>query len=343
MAKLKHIVRQLSRQDYESIHNQLVVSGAGKSAYLLEALRTNQVGDYKIVSQLGVNTNAYYTLRSRLGHKIEQYLLEQISSPRTTLLRKVANLHEIVFGNLRAIAVATLKSLEKELQEYDLSAELMLVCKYLKRLHANSPLEYEYSKRYNKHMACMIAVDKSEHLLLDYIKCYSKYYLEGNAEDLEALGVVKSNIQELAGMFSSHRLHVYEALLLMFDHLFVTPHTRQQEPIENTFERTQRIFELYNEDPLYPHFNILLDFLRYAYCCQHKIEGKAEALYEQVLYACPQLLDKYNTYTFPPQALSLIISQAVKQNRAQELQTINEELFAKYDPNPNDVANYVWL
>mgnify|MGYP006178188685 FL=1 len=138
MAKLKNIIKQLSDQDYEAIYEQLLECSADKSAYLLKSMREKQQSDNKIMEELGVNTNAYYTLRSRLNQKIEEYLLQQMENPRTDILKKVANINEIIFTKKKAIAIATLKKLEKELLDYDLSNELTIVYKSLKKLHINS-------------------------------------------------------------------------------------------------------------------------------------------------------------------------------------------------------------
>jgi len=139
MAKLKNLIKQLSDEDYVSILNSLEESSADKSSYLLQAMRERQLSDNKVMVELGVNTNAYYTLRSRLNQKIEEYLLQQMESPRTDILRKVANINEIVFTKKKAIAVATLKKLEKELLDYDLSNELTIVYKSLKKLNIYPP------------------------------------------------------------------------------------------------------------------------------------------------------------------------------------------------------------
>ena len=96
MAKLKNIIKQLSLKDYESIRDSLIESNADKSAYLLQAMRERQLSDTKIMNELGVNTNAYYTLRSRLNQRIEEYLLQIMESPRTDILKKVANINEII-------------------------------------------------------------------------------------------------------------------------------------------------------------------------------------------------------------------------------------------------------
>jgi hypothetical protein len=111
MAKLKNIVKQLSEKDFKSIYDSLIESNAEKSAYLLKALREKMLSDNKIMAELDVNANAYYTLRSRLNLKIEEYLMQQLESPRTDVLRKVANINEILFTKKRTISIATLKKL----------------------------------------------------------------------------------------------------------------------------------------------------------------------------------------------------------------------------------------
>ena len=154
MAKLKNIVKQLSEKDYKIIYDSLLESNADKSGYLLKALRERQLSDSKIMVELEVNANAYYTLRSRLNQKIEEHLLQQMESPRTDILRKVASLNEVLFTQKRTISIATLRKLEKELIDYDLANELTIVYKSLKKIHANSPDYFNYSQLYNRHVAC---------------------------------------------------------------------------------------------------------------------------------------------------------------------------------------------
>jgi hypothetical protein len=81
MAKLKNIIRQLSSNDYQTIYNSLIESNAEKSAFLLQSMREKHQSDAKIMDELEVNTNAYYTLRSRLNQRIEEYLLQQMENP----------------------------------------------------------------------------------------------------------------------------------------------------------------------------------------------------------------------------------------------------------------------
>src|SRR5690606_38197789 len=139
MAKLKNIIKQLSEKDFKAIYDSLIESNAEKSAYLLKALRERQLSDNKIMSELDVNANAYYTLRSWLNLNIEEYLMDQLESPCTYVISKVANNNNMLYTNKKAISVAPLKILEKELLDYDLANELTVIYKSLKKLNTNSP------------------------------------------------------------------------------------------------------------------------------------------------------------------------------------------------------------
>ena len=220
MAKLKNLIKQLSEEDYTSILISLEESSADKSSYLLRAMRERQLSDNKVMVELGVNTNAYYTLRSRLNQKIEEYLLQQMESPRTDILRKVANINEIIFTKKKAIAVATLKKLEKELLDYDLSNELTIVYKSLKKLNINSPDYYSYSQSYNKHVAYMLAMDKAEDLLADYFKKYGNYTLNGDESEKMELDILSKEMNNVCTLYQSHRLYVYQSCMSIFHKLF---------------------------------------------------------------------------------------------------------------------------
>src|ERR1700749_3429519 len=211
MAKLKNIIKQLSEKDFKSIYDSLIESNAEKSAYLLKALRERQLSDSKIMVELEVNANAYYTLRSRLNQKIEEHLLQQMETPRITLLKKVATINEIIFTKKKAISVATLKKLEKELMDYDLSSELTIIYKNLKKLHIGTPDYYNYSQLYNKHIAYMLAVDKSEELVAQYFYRYGDFLFTKSEIDQQALHLLKNEIDNVGNLYKSHRLYVYQS------------------------------------------------------------------------------------------------------------------------------------
>lgn len=337
MAKLKNIIKQLSEKDFKIIHDSLVDSNAEKSAYLLKSLHDRQLSDSKIMVELGVNPNAYYTLRSRLNQKIEEHLLLQMESPRTDLLRKVANLNEVLFSQNRTISIATLKKLEKELTESDLANELTIVYKSLKKLHVNSHEYFHYSQLYNRHVAYMLAVDKAEDLLAEYSKKYGIYFLSADASEKLGLTLMVKEMQNVARLYESHRLYVYQSIMIVFHRLFVEKEDNLQqegESMEDIFDRVQKIFDTYKLDPLYYHINLVFEFLKLEYYNHYKVYRQAEKFYEEVNDAASNLLVNYTQYAFTSQFLISKIERHIRLNSEGEMQQENEGLFEDFEQDP---------
>lgn len=344
MAKLKNIIKQLSGDDYQSIYDQLIDSNAEKSAYLLKYMREKQLSDTKIMEALDVNTNAYYTLRSRLNQKIEEYLLQQMENPRTDLLKKVANISDIVFTKKRAIAIATLKKLEKELLDYDLSNELTVVYKTLKKLHINTPDHFTYKQLYNRHVAYMLAVDKAEDLLAEYFKKYGDYYLTGEEADRMQLDILKRQMQNVAELYQSHRLYVYQSCMNIFHRLFVNPAESEDpdaEPIEDVINNVQQHFDQYYLDAIYYNLKLVFEFLKLEYYNYYKVYRKAEKYFEEANQHATTLLSNYGLYTFPAQFLFTKVDRHVRMELEGEMYEENKELFEDFENDINDVPKYV--
>jgi len=344
MAKLKNIVKQLSEKDFKTIYDSLIESNAEKSAYLLKSLRERMLSDNKIMAELDVNANAYYTLRSRLNLKIEEYLMQQLESPRTDVLRKVANINEILFTKKRTISIATLKKLEKELIDYDLANELTIIYKSLKRLHVNSPDYFQYSQLYNRHVAYMLALDKAEDLLADYFKKYGNYLFTGDATEKLGLALLMKEMQNVANLYESHRLYVYRSCMLIFHRLFVEPDETTKEDaesIEDIFDKVQKIFDSYTLDVIYYHINLVFEFLKLEYYNHYKVYRQAEKFYEEVNDAITNLLTNYSTYTFPSQFLISKLERSMRSGTEAEVYEETENLLADYEPDTTDIPKHV--
>jgi hypothetical protein len=344
MAKLKNIIKQLSDTDYQKIHDSLIEHNADKSAQLLKSMREKQMSDAKIMEELDVNTNAYYTLRSRLNQKIEEYLLQQMENPRTDILKKVANINEIVFTKKSAIAAATLKKLEKELLDYDLANELTIVYKNLKKLNLNSPDYFSYSQLYNRHVAYMLAVDKAEDILAEFFKKYGNYFLTENAGDKIALSILKDEITNISQLYKSHRLYVYQSCLHIFHRLFVEADDSQQEdeePIEDILNNVQRIFEQYYLDSIYYHLKLVFEFLKLEYYSYYKVYRKAERYYEEVNNEASTVLTNFAQFTFPAQFLITKLQRSLRMSTQQELYEENIELFEDFESSTLDAPRHI--
>lgn len=344
MAKLKNIVKQLSEKDFKAIYDSLIESNAEKSAYLLKSLRERQLSDNKIMAELDVNANAYYTLRSRLNLKIEEYLMQQLESPRTDVLRKVANINEVLFTKKRTISIATLKKLEKELIDYDLANELTVIYKSLKKLNVNSPDYFQYSQLYNRHVAYMLALDKAEDLLADYFKKYGSYLFTGDATEKLGLALLMKEMQNVANLYESHRLYVYRSCMLIFHRLFVELDEESQEEyesIEDIFGKVQKIFDSYPQDVIYYHINLVYEFLKLEYYNHYKVYRQAEKFYEEVNDATSNLLTNYNTYTFPAQFLVSKIERNIRLGTEADLYAEAETVLDDFEPDPTDIPKHV--
>ncbi|MEQ9593306.1 MAG: hypothetical protein RLN86_11935 [Cyclobacteriaceae bacterium] len=343
MAKLKNIVKQLSEKDFKAIYDSIMESNAEKSAYLLKALRERQLSDSRIMAELEVNANAYYTLRSRLNQKIEEHLLEQMESPRTDILRKVANLNEVIFNKKRTITIATLKKLEKELIDYDLANELTIVYKSLKKMHINSPEHFTYSQLYNRHVAYMLAIDKSEDLLADYFKKYGNYLLSGDETERLGLELLLKEMTNVARLYESHRLYVYQSCMLVFHRLFVEEDQLNQdgESIEDIFDHVQKTFDSYPLDPVYYHLNLVFEFLKLEYYNHYKVYRQAEKYFEEVNDAMANLLVNYPHYTFPSRVLISKLERHLRMGTEKDLYSENDSLFIDYETDPQDVPRHI--
>ncbi|GJM62099.1 MULTISPECIES: hypothetical protein [Persicobacter] len=348
MAKLKNIIRQLSEKDFNAVYNSLIDSNAEKSAYLLKSMREKSLPDSKIMEELEVNTNAYYTLRSRLNQKIEEYLLQQMENPRTDILKKVANINEIIFTKKRAIAIATLKKLEKELLDYDLSNELTIVYKSLKKLQVHSPDYFNYSQLYNRHVAYMLAVDKAEDLVADYFKKYGHYTLTQGPTDLLELSLINKEVNSTCSLYDSHRLYVYKSCINIWHRLFVEPDENvseeELEPVEDMLLKVDKILDEYHLDSIYYHLRVVFEYLKLEYYNHYHVFRKAEKYFEEVNENIPTLMSNYSLFTFPSHFLNTKLERALRLGNEQELYEENDAIFAIYEPDMQDIPkllNYI--
>ena len=343
MAKLKNIIMQLTDGDYQAIYDSLYEGGAEKSAYLLKSMRESSSSDNAIMNELEVNTNAYYTLRSRLNQKIEEYLLQQMENPRTDILKKVANINEILFTKKKAIAIATLKKLEKELIDYDLSNELTIVYKALKKLHQNTEEYFNYSQLYNRHVAYMLAVDKAEDLLSNYFIKFGTYSLTGDETNKLELVLLNKEMINVCKLYESHRLYIYQNCLNIFHRLFVEEDEAniELEPIEDILAKADEIFELYSLDSIYFHLKLVYEFLKLEYYNHYKLFRKSEDFFEIINESCSALLTNFTLYTYPTQFLVTKIRRNKRLSDSPALSEENKALFQDFEPDKDDIPQYI--
>lgn len=345
MRKFRTIIKQLSESDYDDFKSSLIENKADKTIYVLDAVRERDLMDKEIMAGLAVKTpNTYYSLRSRLGRKLEEYLMQRMEHPRTDLLKKVHNINELIFTRSKEIANAALKKLEGELKDYDLSNELTLVYKSLKKLHINHPNYFQYSQLYNRHVAYMLAMDKAEDMLADYFKKFGAYTLTGNETLKIELTLLKKEMYNVCSLYQSHRLFVFNSCLRIFHRLFVDSESYELDkdaiPTEDLLAENDQILASYKKDPIYFHLGTVFDFLWMCYYNHHNFFRKFEVYYEEINDRSPQLLSNYYLYTFPASFLILKLKRAFRLDRLAELYEENKGLYKNLNIDKSDIPQY---
>ncbi len=342
MSKLKRLINQLSDKDLKIIINNLESSEAFKSAELLKLFREGESTDNEIKKILNVNNNAFYTLRSRLNEKIENHFLEQSDSPRTVLLQQVAAINEIVLTKNKTIAIATLKKLEKELIHYDLSNELTLVYKALKKLTLHSPNSFEYSQLYNKHVAYMLAQDKVEDMVVDYFKRLSTALFEYETIRVPEFELIVNQIQQNSKLYHSHRLYVYHACVLIFHKLMVEKvdlnNSTIIDELDEQFKQVEEYIETYRMDITYHSMKWVFKYLALVYSFKRKDFNRVDLLLEELIPTSNLLLTNYGVFTCPEYFLTIILERYKQLGSDRKLLSYANKYLKTID---NDENNYI--
>ena len=305
MKSIRSIVNALPENDVKEIRNSFYRSN-DKVALLFEML-FNEVADEEIRETLGLSANAYSTLRSRLHTKVQNHLIALSDRPtRADVLNKLLSINDIIFTQQPTIALTTLKKLERELIRFDLSNELTVVYKYLKKLHLNTNEYFHYSQLYNRHVAYSLALDKAEDLLAKYYKEYGYYYVMGDSSKKLELTAIFEEMKNVCALYQSHRMFVHFAALQIIHRLFVDEKAFELyklEPIEDVLAQVDDTFRKYPKDNIYIHLHLLFKYIRFEYYYKHGIIAKAIALLNEVNPQIPKLLIHYENYSFPTQLL----------------------------------------
>lgn len=342
MIKFKSIVLQLKEEEYKALCQQFVETKADKYLRLLTYYRENKYNDEQIQEMLSVNTSAYYTLKSRLFDKIQDFLTNNMSTPIIDLLRKVANIPVLVYDTHRETAIAILQKLESELQNYDMPYELSNVYGALKKLHIHSPKYYEYTQHYNKHLAYTMALDKAEDLLNSFMKNVSEYYCSRSKSQIEYLALIKQEMGHICRIYDSHHLIIYKSIVDISFALFIPlpDATKDDEPIEDLLTRMENILNTYDDDNNYKYVRQILNFLGFEYYHKLNLAKKAAKYYDEVNAKLPSFL-LYNHSAFPGKFLVSKIERHLETGTADLLYDEVKMSLGSFEPDKSDMPNYI--
>jgi hypothetical protein len=279
MIKLKTVIRQLTEPDYEGLQAKFQKNRAGKFLSLLQYLRQSDLDDDEIAKKQGLN----YTLKSRLYEKIQEYLFENAPDPRIELLRNVSNIYNLTYNTPKAMAIAILKKLEKELTEFDMPNELISVYDAMKKLHISSDKYYDYTQLYNKHVAYTLALDKAGDLLSRFTKSLGAYLVSRDKNQIELLVLMKTEMSNVFRLYESHHLAIYRNILHISFALFVPSKMNpDDESVEQMLTASFKIFDGNPRDAEYPFLRTVLDYLAFEYYHGLKLYKNEAPYFERV-------------------------------------------------------------
>lgn len=345
MDVLNKTIKKLTEKEYQDLLSAVAGRKNNKPYLVLEAARKNNYDESEMMSLLGVNPSTYYTLKSRLNEKIAEYFSRNVHNPISTLKEKVALVPAMMFGNNREVAIRALKNLEKQLIEYDLSNELIVVYKAMARLSMyNGDFDY-YEKEYNRHVAYSLAVVKAEDLFYDFVKRAGMYLLTRDARDLEAIQTVMRELTNISELYVGHRLFVYYHIVRLYNLCIITTRPENLKAIEleveSVLNQINKHFETYELDTFYQSIRFLVDYLNFEYYTRTGNMVRADMYYQRINSNIQDVAIKPVFSFYVSQFLNSKIERFVQNGNVEELTDMNETLETCVDFESNDPYPFI--
>ncbi|MCX6296136.1 MAG: hypothetical protein NTX97_08715 [Bacteroidetes bacterium] len=338
--RLHKIILQLSSSDFTNLSIQLKENKADKFLLLLNHYRIEKTPDEELLAILDVKQAAYYTLKSRLFDKIQEFLFKNTTDTRVELLQNVANIEHLIYETQRETAIGILKKLESELLEHDMPNELISVYKALKKLHIHTGKYYEYLQLYNKHVAYNLAQDKAEEILSLFSKTLGEYYLSRNTDTFTLLILYKKEIVNVCRLNKSHHLQLNKNILFTHFALFCPDENEMKDDpsIEEMLADSISIIDSHPSDQTYKYLRQIVNFLYFEYYHQLKLNKNAGKYFDIITASGGDLL-LFNHCSFVYHFLISKIEYYKIEKKENLL--INEEEFTNHGPNIEDLSSFV--
>lgn len=335
METLNKTIKKLSEPEYQELLSAVAGRKNNKPYLVLEAARNNNYDEGEMMDMLQVNPSTYYTLKSRLNERIAQYLAQNVKNPISALKDKVAMVPAMVFGNDREVAIRALKNLEKQLIEYDLSNELIVVYKALARLSMfNGDYDY-YEKEYNRHVAYSLAVVKAEDLFYDFVKRAGNFMLTREENDRESVQAILRELTNISELYQGHRLSVMYNIVRIYYMCMFTSRSENLKSLEieidTILQQIKKNFEKYELDTFYQSIRFMVDYLYFEYYQKTGNTVRADHYYRQINGNVPEVAFKPVFSFYVTQYLNSKVERFLDNGNVAELIDLNSELEQNFD------------
>ena len=347
MDVLNKTIKKLTEEEYQQLIQEVAGKKQNKPFMVLEAARKEDKEDAEVMAMLQVNPSAYYTLKSRLNAKIATILSKKVQNPIQSIMDEVSRVPAHLFGNNKEFSIRALTELEKQLIEYDMNAELIVVYKTLAQLHLFSEHYPYYESKLNRHIAFSIAVSKAENMFFQFIKKLGEYQLSMLESDLEELIMMKRELSNISELYDSHRLFVLFNIARIY-YLCNVPSkldglkSRELE-VEGILQKMNQVFEKYPLDTFYQNIKGVTDLLYFEYYQRTDNQVRAEFYLQRINESMPDMLDKHIMHFFIVQLLRSKVLKYLKDGNLDSLTMYNERYENDLDIESTDTYHYVWL
>lgn len=342
---LNKTIKKLTDEEYQQLIEQVSGKKKNKPFMVLETSRSRDVDDSEMMEMLQVNPSAYYTLKSRLNAKIAAILSKNVQSPVNVLMDEVTKVPAHLFGTNREFSIRALVDLEKQLIEYDLSSELVVVYKTLAQLHLHTDDYQYYQNLYKKHVAFSLAVSKAEDLLSQFMRKLGIYLLTLDTEPLEDIVVLKRELSNISEMYDSHRLFViYNIVNTLYNCNVVEKRESlksKELEIDTTLKKISEIFGKYTQDTFYQNIGFVVDFLYFEYYSKTENMVRSDYYFQKIKPLISDLCTRHMHNFYFVHFLNSKVEKYLNDKSIESLTEQNEMLLSTVDINSQEVFHYV--
>ncbi|HMT28891.1 MAG TPA: hypothetical protein PKD91_06395 [Bacteroidia bacterium] len=345
MDVLNKTIKKLSEEEYQALLMQVSGKKKNKPFMVLETTRNRDVADSEMMELLQVNASTYYTLKSRLNSKIAAILSKNVQNPISSLIDEVTRVPANLYGTNKDFSIRALKELEKQLIEYDLSSELIIVYKTLSQLHLYCEEHSYYDNLYKKHVAFSLAVSKAEGLFYKFIHNTGKYLLTRDAADLEDVIKIQREISNICELYDSHRLYVIYNIVRLYNMCILenSPESlkARELEVENILQEMNRIFQKYQLDTFYQNIKFITDFMYFEYYQRTGNQVRADYYHDKSILCIDDLCSKHFMSFHVIRFLESKIEKYLADGNIDKLIEANESIFANLDIDTNEAYQFI--
>ena len=268
MIKLKETIGHLDSTVFKTLEDALIKNKADNFLYLLQSYR-NGIKDAAIIASLGLNSNSFYVLKSRLYAKIKDHISGNTYSSKEELLMKLQTIPIVCYKESREVSSAFLQKLEKDLLKYDMHNELLLVYSALKKNHLYSEKYFYYSQLYNKHIAFSLSLEKSEEILGNFNKILGQYNFSRLPHLLETLIFIKKEIADHYSLNQSRQIEIIKNFIEIQLGIFCDIGIDEENDIGELLNHTQNMINELPDSSSHKSWMPALDYLLFHNTSKH--------------------------------------------------------------------------